>query len=552
MTTNEKRTPKQRDGLDLGDALQESILATLIFDDQWGGLISEQVKAVHFDEVYRPIAEKVLAYRRKFKKPPGRTHLDDLLIDILGKGDRSNRTKRVLVGLSQMEKDLNGEYVSGQLRTFLRKQQLKAALLGAAERFDQGGEDIISDLETILRDALGSAPSSQALTTINLRDVEAKQVDWVWQNRIPRGQHITMTGQPFTGKSILMLYFAAQLSRGRSNPDGTPAPRGRVILLAQEDSIETTLKPRLKALKADMSRIEIVAMVNSDKGERGFLLSEDLEKLEKLIRSRGDVLMVGIDPVTGYIGGKLDSHKATDVRAILEPLNKLAERTGALVWSITHPAKSSQSAINAFVGSQAFIAVPRMGYLVAAEEIDGKETGRVLLACVGSNIGERPTTLAYRKENVWVEPDREPDPNEVNRRYKEYLANEPDASLGRRRMFRLLAEEATGDISTVKVVWDEVQGLTISAEEIINRSTKHGDAVEMAVTFLRTYLNDGPKNSSEVAAAAAGLGISEKTLKRAKRQVCRSVRVGGLGPAGHWVCELNEPAGEEDDEAGSS
>ncbi|MDF0583306.1 AAA family ATPase [Bradyrhizobium yuanmingense] len=546
--TTQMRSQRSETEVELPGALQESILAVLVTDEGQGGVLAAQVRPQHFDVPYYDIADAVLGFWSQYKKPPTVSHLDDLLIEKL-KSDKSQRLMRALINISKLAKaGVNGEYVVSRVNGFILNQELKSALLKAGERFDQGGPEMRDEISDILRPVLESihADRPQAIATINLRDVKAKQIEWLWQGRIPRGQHITMTGMPFVGKSMLMLYFAAQLSRGKSNPDGTPAPRGRVILLAQEDSIETTLKPRLKALKADMSRIEIVERVHTDKGERGFLLSEDLQKLERLITERGDVLMVGIDPVTGYIGGKLDSHKATDVRAVLEPLNKLAERTGALVLSITHPAKSTKSAINAFVGSQAFIAVPRMGYLVAAEEIDGKETGRVLLACVGSNIGERPTTLAYHKEQVRVPPDEGPDPGDIRRRYKDMLAQERNPDLRRKRVLQWLAEKDTGDIDTAKVVWDEVDGLDISAQEIIGGTDTRGDAMAEAITFLRTDLKGGPKNSTEVAEAAAQLGIAETTLKRAKKKVCRSYRVGPLGSEGRWMCELKNTGTEDD------
>jgi hypothetical protein len=56
-----------------------------------------------------------------------------------------------------------------------------------------------------------------------------------------------------------------------------------------------------------------------------FLLNEDLEELERMIRHIGDVRLITIDPITAYMGGKVDSHRATDVRGQLGPLADLAE-----------------------------------------------------------------------------------------------------------------------------------------------------------------------------------------------------------------------------------
>lgn len=141
-------------GQPLTDTLQESILATLIFDEKWGAAIATQIRARDFDDPFREIAEKVLEYRKKYRKAPGRTHIDDLLSQLFSKKGRETRTKRILMGLAQMEKGLNGEYIANEVQTHIRKQKLKTALLEAGERFDQGGAELVPDVENIMQKAL--------------------------------------------------------------------------------------------------------------------------------------------------------------------------------------------------------------------------------------------------------------------------------------------------------------------------------------------------------------------------------------------------------------
>lgn len=72
--------------------------------------------------------------------------------------------------------------------------------------------------------------------------------------------------------------------------------------------------------------------------------------------------------------GGIDAHKAVDVRTQLDPLQKLAERLNICVSVVTHPPKNAgQRALDQFIGSQAFIAVPRVGHL-CVEEIEGIST----------------------------------------------------------------------------------------------------------------------------------------------------------------------------------
>src|SRR5262245_51096875 len=96
--------------------------------------------------------------------------------------------------------------------------------------------------------------------------------------------------------------------------------------------------------------------------------------------------LVCIDPITAYMGGRTDSHKATEVRAQLGPLKDLAERTNVAISTITHPPKNSgQRALDQYIGSQAFIAACRIGHLCIPEmkeNADGEHvpTGRVLFS----------------------------------------------------------------------------------------------------------------------------------------------------------------------------
>ena len=135
-------------------SLQESILATLIFDDKAATSIALQVTPAYFDEGYREIAEKVLAYRRKYGRVPGRTHLDDLFDKSLQGNNRQSRTTRLLMDLAGIAPELNGEYVAARTQQYVWEQQIKAALVEGSSRWEQGGEEVASDIAGILHKAL--------------------------------------------------------------------------------------------------------------------------------------------------------------------------------------------------------------------------------------------------------------------------------------------------------------------------------------------------------------------------------------------------------------
>src|SRR5262249_36527587 len=106
----------------------------------------------------------------------------------------------------------------------------------------------------------------------------------------------------------------------------------------------------------------------------------------------GDVALVVIDPITSYMGSKIDSHRVTDVRAVLEPLAAWAEEHKVAVLGITHPPKNAPAkAIHALVGSIAYVAAARVVFLAIEEP--GSE--RRLLLAVKNNLAPPAPGLGY-------------------------------------------------------------------------------------------------------------------------------------------------------------
>jgi hypothetical protein len=154
--------------------------------------------------------------------------------------------------------------------------------------------------------------------------------------------------------------------------------------------------------------VTILKYIKTDeRTQRQFLLAEDLDRLERAVQKIGDVGLITIDPITAYMGGKMDSYKATEVRSQLGPLKDFAECLNIAVSTITHPAKGAgPRALDHFIGSQAFIAACRVGHLFIAEtvELNGERvpTGRVLFTNVRNAAHSFMPTLVYRKEEFTV------------------------------------------------------------------------------------------------------------------------------------------------------
>src|SRR5277367_4487583 len=63
---------------------------------------------------------------------------------------------------------------------------------------------------------------SSIVTIRKFSSIPKKPLQWLWQNRIPRGKITLLAGDPGTGKTTLLLDLAARLSRGEELPHLTP------------------------------------------------------------------------------------------------------------------------------------------------------------------------------------------------------------------------------------------------------------------------------------------------------------------------------------------
>ena len=281
------------------------------------------------------------------------------------------------------------------------EDQLIEDIVAEAKKLNGGGEP---NSRSRAGERSGASKSSKLLP---LSTIKPRATDWLWNNRIPRGAQTINTGLPGTGKSQQLIDIVAHVTKGADWPDGAQCACGDVILLSAEDALANTVVPRLQAAGADINRVLSLPLIRVDAKHRAFLLTEDLDELERHLVAHPNILLVGIDPVTAFMGtGKIDSHKTTDVRGVLGPLSTLAEDRNVAIYTVTHPPKASTSAINAFVGSQAFIAAARVGYLTVEEKDDlGRHTGRCLVSMVETNLGPKMPTLAYRLAQVTVGED---------------------------------------------------------------------------------------------------------------------------------------------------
>lgn len=339
------------------------------------------------------------------------------------------------------------------------------------------------------------------LDVLCMADVKPTSIEWLWPNWIAIGKVSVLAGEGGRGKSTILCDLAARTTTSDKWPDAAIAsPAGGVIILAAEDDVGDTLAPRLIAAGAEMSRVFVIRSVRDEnQRRRGFSLQADLEQLEAEIRKRDNIRLIIIDPVSSYLGS-VDSHKNSDVRAVLEPLGEMAARMRVAIICNNHFSKGGGSANSRVIGSVAFVNQARAAFIVTPDEED--ET-RMLLIPSKMNIAPIKHGLAYRIEGCMISFESE-------------------------------------EIGTSRIMY-ETTPITITADQALaaldgnseNRSEK-----SEAIDFLADALKAGPVSAKDMKREAAEAGISAKSLRNAREALGVKPEKTGFGGEGGWVWNL--------------
>jgi len=168
---------------------------------------------------------------------------------------------------------------------------------------------------------------------IRMSDIETEQVQWLWYPFIPYGKITIIQGDPGEGKTSFILAMIALLTTGKPLPEEKEAAEPiRVIYQSAEDGLADTIKPRLEASGADCSRVLVI-----DESDKELTLCD--ERLEQAVRETGAKLIV-LDPLQAYLGDNVDMHRANEVRPVFKRLCAMADRTGCAIILIGHMNKA--------------------------------------------------------------------------------------------------------------------------------------------------------------------------------------------------------------------
>lgn len=362
------------------------------------------------------------------------------------------------------------------------------------------GHDL-AELVIVAEDTV--APS---LVSVRLSDVEPERITWLWPGRMPAGKLVTLDGDPSLGKSTLALTFAATITNGGKWPDNTACKTpGDVILLSGEDGLADTVRPRLDAAGADVTRVHAVQGITLEDGTLVPPTLGDVRQLEQLIRQTAARLLI-VDVLMAYLPGKVDSHKDQDIRRVLSALAAMADSTGCTVLLLRHLNKAKGGdPLYRGGGSIGIVGAARAGMLVAADPDD--ETGKVrVLASTKSNLGPPPESLRYQ----------------------------------------LVSAEGT-DVARVDWLGSDSR----DARELLSEPTfDDGDDRSSIISIVTAYLTEcgGSAPAADVLKHTRSAGLTDNAVKKARSKRGSGIRTerSGFGKGASWFWSIDSPIDSKD------
>ena len=299
----------------------------------------------------------------------------------------------------------------------------------------------------------------QDLELIRMSDIQPEEVQWLWYPYIPLGKLTVIQGDPGEGKTTFVLAVIAALTKGEALPEREPLDPVNILYQTAEDGLADTIRPRLDALGADCSRVLVI-----DESERELSLSD--ERIRQAMEKTRAKLLV-LDPLQAYLGAEVDMHRANEVRPILKRLGSVAEQMGCAVVLIRHLNKmQGQKSGHRGMGSVDFQAAARSVLLVGRTKEDPQLR---IVVPDKSSLAPEGESIAFT-----LDPEQ-------GFQWKGYCA--------------------------------------YNAEELLGGSTKQVQTKTMQAEETLRNLLDKPAPAEEILRRITAVGISERTLMTAKKNL---------------------------------
>lgn len=331
---------------------------------------------------------------------------------------------------------------------------------------------------------------------VSLSDVEEKEAEWLVWEYMPKGQINIFAGDGGSGKTTSWCGLAAAVSNGTKvffeaeNPNENPfverEPQ-KVIFFSSEDSLEYTLKARLRKAGANLNNIYSVSL----RDERFSQIKFNSPILKDLIKEVQPALVI-FDPIQAFIPPDIQMGQRNAMRNCLNPLIGLGEEYGTTFLIIVHTNKRQGVYGRNRIADSADVWDIARSVLITGTAKDNVR----YLSHEKSNYGEPGRTALYTIEDGIAV-------------FKEYC-DKHDADFVKER-----------DLSTYQA-----------------------PQRQNAEAFITDFLKNGKKPTAELDEAAKAAGISNATLSRAKTALRERGLMGmkseGYGQNKAWYCYLIE------------
>lgn len=175
---------------------------------------------------------------------------------------------------------------------------------------------------------------------ISLANVEEREAEWLVSGYIPKGQITVLAGDGGSGKTTVWCGMAAAVSKGERvffeplPDDFARCEPQKVLFFSSEDSLEYTLKARLRKAGADLNNVFSASLRDKRFSEIKF----NSQLLKDLIREMQPALVV-FDPIQAFIPPDIQMGQRNAMRSCLNPLIGLGEECGTTFLIVVHTNK---------------------------------------------------------------------------------------------------------------------------------------------------------------------------------------------------------------------
>lgn len=257
-------------------------------------------------------------------------------------------------------------------------------------------------MATIENWAASTLTGERRLAVERIDQTQEQRPDWLWPGYLLRGATTVVGGRQGSSKGLFTLDLAARLTRGDVMPDGSGggAPCN-VLIVAREDDAAMALCPRLRVAGADLARV-FWSYGDFTDGTPIPTMAVAATHIADAVRTH-DIGLVIIDPLGAWV--EEDANNGQQIRAVIDPLNRVVRETGCAVIFVAHLRKAlADDPMDAFAGSVQVTAACRTAILISPSP-DGAER---LVRVVKTNFRRSEGALFYRLHSVSDNPDEPP------------------------------------------------------------------------------------------------------------------------------------------------